>query len=56
MENFGPLAAGDRVEDLEALGDDLGTDAVTADDGDRVVRVLATRALLRHASSLEIVL
>ena len=26
--------AGDRLEDLEALGDHLGADAVTADDGD----------------------
>ena len=45
--------AGDGVEDLEALGDDLGADAVTADDGDGV-GVLDLR--LCHGASLEPVL
>ena len=29
-----PSPAVDRVEDLQALGDDLGADAVAADDGE----------------------
>ena len=31
---LGPGAARDGVEDLEALGDDLGADPVAADDGE----------------------